>query len=135
MEDYNIKFQESMVANDYLFSVKCGHLASKIDFATDIFYTYTERKDSLSNVMLDKTEKVASRLEVYYQVEKYCSANGVCVHPFSLLVSSIVIKRRKFVHCVRSICRKYKLNFVRVIILSYYYRFLVYCLNLRRLPC
>jgi len=78
----NIKFQESKVANDFLFSIKSGYYANRITFCEDMFYKYTVRSGSLSNNQYDSKEKVYSRLEVYYTVEKFAKVHGIGIRPF-----------------------------------------------------
>lgn len=83
----NISFFESIVANDYFFSVKSGHCANSIDYDLSAFYCVTERRGSLCNMMFDSTIKIKSRIVAYKYVEDYLESVGVTLYPCSVLVT------------------------------------------------
>ena len=61
--DNHIKFEETIVANDYLFSLNVGYFASNITVETMVGYIITLRSDSLS-LSFQTTEKILARIGV-----------------------------------------------------------------------
>lgn len=80
--DNNIKFQESLVANDYYFSVLSGLKANRIHFSDQKFYNYLIRHGSLSNNQLDTPNKIISRLNVYFEIQNIFIQNNINIRPF-----------------------------------------------------
>lgn len=46
--EHDIDFEESIVANDVMFSTKCGYFAKKIEASKDSIYCVTSRQESLT---------------------------------------------------------------------------------------
>lgn len=89
IKNNNILFEESLVANDYYFSVKSGLTANSISYVDKIFYLYSIREGSLSNNQTDTYTKIVSRLSVYYQVEQIFSKNGVYLRPYRRFIQKL----------------------------------------------
>ncbi len=88
----NIKFQESLVANDYKFSILTGLKANHIKFDNSIFYCVTVRKDSLSHSMFQKKEKVFSRIEVYSDIQQVFKSNNIKLYPlYSFVIQASIL--------------------------------------------
>lgn len=51
VEDHDIRFDETIVANDVMFSMKCGYAAEKINADPRVIYCITMNKGSLTNQM------------------------------------------------------------------------------------
>lgn len=88
----NIRFQESLVANDYLFSILTGLKAQKISFSNQRYYNYLIRQGSLSNNQLSSHDKILSRLNVYFDIQNIFKQNGIHLRPFDRFIN-LVIKR------------------------------------------
>lgn len=88
----NISFQESAVANDYLFSVMTGLKAKSVSFCDKKYYNYLIRHGSLSNNQLSSHEKILSRLNVYFDIQNIFKQHGIGLRPFDRF-ANLVIKR------------------------------------------
>lgn len=74
--DYNIKFEEVVVANDFLFSVKTGYYAKEVQISQDYLYNYTVMSSSTSRGKMSK-EKVRARLVENVKVQRFLETCGV----------------------------------------------------------
>ena len=77
-----IRFDETVCANDYMFSVLCGLRAAKVVYDTSVLYCATSREGSLSSSYFDTPEKVRARLEVYWRVQQLFDSNRIALFPF-----------------------------------------------------
>ena len=77
-----IRFEETICANDYLFSVQSGHKARKIKSDKAVLYCLTSRNDSLSNRFFDTPGKAWDRLLAYWHVQQFLREEGVPLYPF-----------------------------------------------------
>lgn len=118
LSSHNIRFQESEVANDYYFSVKTGHLATRIAFETRAFYVYTDRENSLSKDPWQNSAKAVSRLEVYATVEKFLTGQGVKNYPFSEIAIGILLKNRQLLNDYLLIGKRHDINFIKALFRS-----------------
>ena len=82
IENNSIRFDETPLANDYYFSVLTACNASRIQYDNTVLYVYTERKMSLSYKYSGNTTQLATRLSVYYRVQKYYDEHGIRYIPF-----------------------------------------------------
>lgn len=73
----HIRFDETVCANDYMFSVLSGHLATRISFDPAIVYCVTSRDNSLSRNYFDTPQKTRDRLDVYWRVQKLFDRNRI----------------------------------------------------------
>lgn len=89
IEDNQIRFEESIVANDYLFSIAAGLKAKSIDYSNRRFYNYLVRSESLSNNQYQNISKILSRLQVYHNVQKIFIRNGIGLRPFDRYANSL----------------------------------------------
>lgn len=83
VERWNIRFDETSCANDYMFSVLCGLRAESVAFDPAVLYVLTEREGSVSHDYFESPVKVEDRLWVYLRVQKLFAANGIRLYPFS----------------------------------------------------
>lgn len=91
---YNITFQESIVANDYLFSVLTGLYARKIEFSNHIFYCVTVRQDSLSYSMFNSNDRLFSRMNVYHGIQELFDMHRIKLYPYySFVWQAIIISK------------------------------------------
>lgn len=122
----NIKFAETKVSNDYLFSVRSGHLALQITYDTHSFYCVTVRENSLCNNMFDTQERMLARVEAYKTVEEFFKKNSIALFPCSIFTLKIILKNprswRKFYNELfklgiskKDILLKYPLNCIHMI--------------------
>ena len=119
----NVTFQESLVANDYMFSIKGGYYAQQIAYWPISFYKAISRSTSLSNTALDE-KKLISRLEVFLTGERFLISHNIKRTPFSNLVAFIVTKHIGKISCIKAVCRDYNLSFAKVVINSLFTRIL-----------
>ncbi len=77
IEENSITFEESIVANDYLFSVKTGYYAKKITISTDCFYCYIVMKKSTSHGVVGSPEKRIARLTENVKVQQFLDSKGI----------------------------------------------------------
>ena len=77
-----IRFEETVCANDYLFSVVSGHKARKVSYDSSILYCLTTRDDSLSRQFFDTSRKVWDRMLVYWHVQQFFQKEHIPLYPF-----------------------------------------------------
>ena len=82
VEREGIRFDETVCANDYYFSVQCGLKARKVSFDPAVLYVVTEREGSVSRQYFDTPEKLQDRLSVYWRVQRAFDAAGISLQPF-----------------------------------------------------
>ena len=63
-----IQFQETSVANDFLFSIKTGYYANNINYSKDTIYNYIMYNHSVSKVSKDK---ILERMKVNLSVQDF----------------------------------------------------------------
>ena len=90
--DNNIKFEEVVVANDFLFSVKTGYFAKEVQISQDYLYNYTVMSSSTSRGKMSE-EKVRARIVEKVKVQRFLEAHGVKTN-YNLL--SYVPRMKKF---------------------------------------
>lgn len=71
-----IIFDETIVSNDQMFSIKCGVLAEKIMVINRPLYVVTLREGSLSHKSLDTKEKLLARFYVTARVQVFLNEHG-----------------------------------------------------------
>ena len=77
-----IRFDETSCANDFSFSVHCGHAAGKVAYDAAPIYCVTERQGSVSHSYFDNPQKVRDRLAVYWKVQRFFDRERIPVDPF-----------------------------------------------------
>lgn len=77
-----IRFDETVCANDYMFSVLCGLNAGKVAYDPSVLYVVTERPGSVSSGYIDRPDKLQSRMDVYWRVQRLFDSRGIRLHPF-----------------------------------------------------
>lgn len=86
----NISFDETMVSNDYLFSIKVGYYAESLQADRSILYAYTLRVGSLSHKDLNvNVDKLMQRLVAFAHVQRFMEECGYYTVP--TLVSSQLV--------------------------------------------
>ncbi len=104
IKDNSILYDETSVANDYMFSVKTGILAKVIKVEPTPIYVVTVRENSLSYLYVDTKEKLMTRFDVSARVYKFLKEHGYGhVDP---RLSSLSVK----------MCRRYPFLFLRKLI-------------------
>lgn len=84
IEDNNIHFDETRVANDYYFSIQVGCLAKKISVVNEKIYTLTNRVGSVSHAYADTLNKLMTRIDVYKRVDLFLRKQNIIVKPSPL---------------------------------------------------
>lgn len=74
--DNNIEFEEVVVANDFLFSVKTGYYAKEVQISQDYLYNYTVMSSSTSRGKMSDM-KVRARLIENIKVQRFLETHGV----------------------------------------------------------
>lgn len=116
---YNITFQESCVANDFLFSVRTGYYAESIQYCKDsLFYIYSVRDDSISIDQLESDEKVLTRLNVYYDVEEFAKKNNFGIYPFSRFFIALFLKHKVKRNVLRRFCHTHNKEISKILLIS-----------------
>lgn len=92
LTSHDIKFQESTVANDYLFSVLTGLYAKVIHLENEIFYCVTVRNNSLSHSMFNSKDKLYSRINVYDDIQRLFDNNKIHLYPFYSFIGQTFLR-------------------------------------------
>lgn len=74
--DIDIRFEEVIVANDFLFSVKTGYYAKEIIISKEYLYNYTVMISSTSRGKMPE-KKVVARLVEKVKVQKFLESHGI----------------------------------------------------------
>ena len=82
VEEKGIRFDETRCANDFTFSVLCGHFAAKVCYDPTPVYCVTEREGSVSSRYFDSPRKTLDRLTVYWKVQRFFDRENVPLEPF-----------------------------------------------------
>lgn len=82
VEDKGIRFDETLCANDFTFSVLCGHWADKVCYDPTPVYCVTEREGSVSSRYFDSPQKTLDRLKVYWKVQRFFDKENIPLEPF-----------------------------------------------------
>lgn len=96
----NIRFDETSVSNDYMFSMKTGIYAKKIKVVNRPIYLATVRKDSLSYKVIDTKRKLLDRFYVQARVQVFLQEHGYCKD--EMLIFDLVV----------NMCHRYPLLFI-----------------------
>ena len=80
VDEYNIRFDETPVANDYLFSVKIGYYARNIEMDNTIIYWYCSRNNSITTSKKD-IKKELQRVFAYARVQEFMQSVGYYTEP------------------------------------------------------
>lgn len=86
----NITFDETVVANDQMFSLKTAYAAKNIKLVDRPLYVVTTRADSLSFKSIDTIEKLCARLDVSCRSQIFLEQRGISFYPmyvFGLMVN------------------------------------------------
>lgn len=78
VRDHAITFDETQVANDYMFSVMTGVYGNKIKAVNRPIYIVVVRENSLSSKMLDTKRKLMDRFYVQARVQVFLQQHGYC---------------------------------------------------------
>lgn len=131
-----IEFDESLVANDYMFSVKTGYYAKTTYYDSRVLYCVTERNGSICNNIYESSPKIQSRLLVYYNVQLFFESKSIKLFPLTAFFM-IMNKQGEFVRKEKAyfikthkvnrfwIARCYLINIVVASYRKYCNRFLV----------
>lgn len=78
IRENKIEFDETIVANDQMFSVKAGVFAKNIKIVNRPLYIVTVREGSLSYKYVDTKEKLLARFYVQARVQVFLHKHGYC---------------------------------------------------------
>ena len=108
VEENNIKFQETLVSNDYFFSVVTGYYAKKVKCIPTFFYVYVIRDvNSVSHLKNDKA--IEDRVLAYGSDLQFQTNHGV-TPDYSLLYSylyGVLRKDRRMYNRLKKILAEY----------------------------
>ena len=82
-EREGIRFDETLCANDYMFSLLCGRYARKVAYDPSSYYVVTESEGSISMNYFDQPRKQLDRMDVYWRVQQLLASWGLHLYPFS----------------------------------------------------
>lgn len=94
IQKYRILFDETIVANDQMFSVKTGVFANKIKAVNRPLYIVTVREGSLSYKSLDTKEKMLARFYVMARVQVFLKNYGYCENDMLIFPLSVNLLHR-----------------------------------------
>lgn len=94
IKEYHIEFDETVVANDQMFSVKTGVFAKKIKVVNRPFYIVTVREGSLSYKYVDTKEKLLARFHVMARVQVFLNEHGYCKNRMMIFGHAVNLLRR-----------------------------------------
>lgn len=90
-----ILFDETIVSNDQMFSVKTAFAAKDIMVVDKPLYVVTTREDSLSFYNVDTIEKLLTRLDVNSRVQIFLKEKGVSLYPMPVFYQMVNLLHRK----------------------------------------
>ena len=96
----DIYFDETIVANDVMFSLKASFFAESVKVIDRPIYVVTMRKDSVSYLSIDTMEKLLVRIDVTSRAQLFLQENGIYSNPmlvFDLMTNLIHRDFFKFV--------------------------------------
>ena len=105
VEEYDIRFDESIVANDYKFSVLTGHYASGVELCRQPLVCVTVREGSLCDDYFGSDEKTLSRLQVYAGVQRFFDENNIRLEPLFRYMRGVRTNRKHLFTVALSQCR------------------------------
>lgn len=101
--DNKLKFDETPVANDYMFSVQTGFHAKKILAIDRPLYIVTLREDSLSYKSIDTIDKLQTRIEVTARVQVYLKAQNLKFKPMLVMGLMVNLMHRDFILFIKDL--------------------------------
>ena len=110
VEENGIRFKETLVGNDRLFSVKCGYYAKKIGASKEVVYCVTRKEGTLSSARNEKKRRA-----------------GIDAYISDYVFLKSVLDRKTFLKAIdwpggrviRALCEGYGLSMVRYILYRY----------------
>lgn len=93
VEKHGFTFQESKVANDYMFSMQTGHAAESIELCLDSLLCVTVRSGSLTSDHFGSDENTMNKLRVFIGVQKFFDENGIRLEPLFRFIRGIRTKK------------------------------------------
>jgi glycosyltransferase involved in cell wall biosynthesis len=93
VEENGFMFQESKVANDYMFSMQTGHAAERIELCLDPLLCVTVRSGSLTSDHFGSDENTMNKLRVFIGVQKFFDENGIRLEPLFRFIRGIRTKK------------------------------------------
>lgn len=96
IQNNHIVFDETIVANDQMFSLKTAYAAKKIKLVNRPLYVVTTRCDSLSFKSIDTVEKLCARLDVCGRSQVFLSRRGVSFYPMYVFGLMVNLAHRNF---------------------------------------
>ena len=116
--EHGIRFDESLVANDYMFSVKTGHHAGRIGMCHEPIVCVTVREGSLCDDYFGTDAKTMSRLGVYAGVQRFFDDNNIELEPLFRFVRGIRGNKGHLFSMALTECRRYGYSAAEVLIRS-----------------
>lgn len=117
---YKITFQESLVANDFMFSVQTGFHANNIYFDNTQLYCVTVREGSLCFSQHDNKAKVLSRLQVCSDVQDFAIKHNISIRPLYLFVANTFFHYPNSIKLVKKYCYENKMSYHKILLSSLY---------------
>lgn len=95
VENNQVRFDETPLANDFFFSVVTAYYAKRIAFDNRVIYMYTEREGSLSFKYSGNEKTLLTRLNVYWGVQEFFDLHHVPYAPFyRYSMSELLLEKR-----------------------------------------
>ena len=113
--EHGIRFDESVVANDYMFSVQTGHYAKKIELCREQIVCVTVREGSLCDDYFGTDEKTMSRLNVYAGVQRFFDNNHIALEPLFRFLRGIRGNKRYLFSESLAQCKRYGYSLLEVV--------------------
>ena len=93
VEANGFMFQESKVANDYMFSMQTGHAAGKIELCREALLCVTVRSGSLTSDHFGSDENTMNKLRVFISVQKFFDEKSIRLEPLFRFIRGIRTKK------------------------------------------
>jgi hypothetical protein len=106
VEEYDIRFDESTVANDYKFSVLTGHYASVVELCREPLLCVTVRPGSLTFDHFGSDENTMNKLGVFINVQTFFDKNGIKLEPLFRFIRGIRTKKSNMFSPALRECRR-----------------------------
>ena len=132
VDEFNIRFDETPIANDYLFSVKIGYYARIIEIDNTVIYWYCSRNNSITTSKKNM-KKELQRVYSYANVQKFMQSVGYYTKPgLTSHILNGLFKHNVYTY-IKTICRLH-FSFGISIFQSFTDLFLHYKMKLKGTP-
>lgn len=99
----NIKFDETPVANDVMFSLQTAFCSKKVKVVDRPIYVVTTRLNSVSYLGIDTIEKLQTRLLVTARAQLFLEKQGITQKPMKVFDYMVNLSHRNFLLFIKNL--------------------------------